>query len=44
MIDDPLVTCEAVIVESCYLLRARSGAQDAILENVEKGIFQDFAA
>lgn len=36
----PLVTCEAVIAESCYLLRHMKGAADAILENVETGIFQ----
>jgi predicted nucleic acid-binding protein len=36
----PLVTCEAVIAESCYLLRNLPGAADAILENVETGIFQ----
>lgn len=36
----PLVTCEAVITESCYLLRNLTGAQDAILRNVEEGIFQ----
>ena len=36
----PLVTCEAVIAESCYLLRALSGASSAILENVVKGTFQ----
>jgi uncharacterized protein len=34
-----LVTCEAVIAESCYLLRALSGAAEAVLENVERGIF-----
>lgn len=36
----PLVTCEAVIAESCYLLRGVAGAQEAILENIEKGVFQ----
>jgi len=36
----PLVTCEAVIAESCYLLRHLLGAADAILENVEAGTFQ----
>jgi predicted nucleic acid-binding protein len=35
-----LVTCEAVIAESCYLLRHLPGAADAILENVESGTFQ----
>jgi predicted nucleic acid-binding protein len=36
----PLVTCEAVIAESCYLLRGLAGAADAILENVRSGVFQ----
>ena len=36
----PLATCEAVIAESCYLLRGLPGAQEAILENIEKGVFQ----
>ena len=35
----PLVTCEAVIAESCYLLRSVPGAAEAVLENVERGIF-----
>jgi uncharacterized protein len=35
-----LVTCEAVIAESCYLLRHQKGAADTILENVERGAFQ----
>lgn len=36
----PLVTCEAVIAESCYLLRKLPGAVEAVLENVERGAFQ----
>lgn len=36
----PLVTCEAVIAESCYLLRKLPGAADAILESVANGAFQ----
>jgi uncharacterized protein len=36
----PLITCEAVIAESCYLLRNVAGAADAVLENVERRIFQ----
>ena len=36
----PLVTCEAVIAESCYLLRRVAGARDAVLENVARGVFQ----
>jgi predicted nucleic acid-binding protein len=36
----PLVTCEAVIAESCYLLRFLPGAPEAVLENVVAGTFQ----
>ena len=36
----PLITCEAVIAESCYLLRNLSGASEAVIENVAAGIFQ----
>ena len=39
-VTQPLATCEAVIAESCYLLRNVSGASEAVLENVERGIFQ----
>jgi uncharacterized protein len=38
-IDGPLVTCEAVIAEACYLLRNIRGAQDAIFENIERRSF-----
>ena len=34
-----LVTCEPVIAEACYLLRKLRGAADAILDNVERGMF-----
>lgn len=36
----PLVTCEAVLAESCYLLRDLRGAAAAVLDNVTAGIFQ----
>jgi predicted nucleic acid-binding protein len=36
----PLLTCEAVITESCYLLQAIPGAAEDILANVAKGTFQ----
>jgi predicted nucleic acid-binding protein len=36
----PLVTCEPVIAEACYLLRRLPGAVDAILENVQQRIFE----
>jgi uncharacterized protein len=40
LLESPLVTCEAVIAESCYLLRNVRGAAEAVLENVACGIFQ----
>ncbi len=36
----PLVTCEAVIAEACYLLRNLRGAPDTVLDNVEHGVFE----
>jgi predicted nucleic acid-binding protein len=36
----PPITCEAVIAESCYLLRNLPGAPEAVIENVAAGIFQ----
>jgi predicted nucleic acid-binding protein len=36
----PLLTCEAVIAESCYLLRNLSGAPEAVIDNMIAGIFQ----
>ena len=36
----PLITCEAVIAESCYVLRNLSGASEVVVENVTAGIFQ----
>jgi len=36
---NPLVTCEAVIAESCYLLRRFPCAPEVILENVARGVF-----
>jgi predicted nucleic acid-binding protein len=38
-LEDPLVTCEAVVAESCYLLRNLRGAPEAVLENVERDAF-----
>ena len=35
----PLATCEPIIAEACYLLRRMPGAADAILANVEQGVF-----
>ena len=39
-LEAPLITCEAVIAESCYLLRNLAGAGEAVIENVAAGIFQ----
>jgi len=36
----PLVTCEPLIAEACYLTRRLPGASEAILQNVEDGTFQ----
>lgn len=35
-----LVTCEAVIVESCHLLRRFPGAPELVLANLEQGEFE----
>jgi len=39
-LQSPLVTCEAVIAESTYLLRRWPQACDAVLANVERHVFQ----
>lgn len=39
-LEAPLITCEAVISESCYLLRKLTGASEAVIDNVIAGIFQ----
>jgi predicted nucleic acid-binding protein len=39
-LDCRLVTCEPVIAEACYLVREIPGAVDAILANVEQGVFE----
>ncbi len=36
----PLITCEAVLAETCYLLRNLPGAPEAVIDNVAAGIFQ----
>ncbi len=38
-LSDPLITCEAVIAESFHLLRGCRGASQAVLKNVERGLF-----
>ena len=37
-IEPPLVTCEPVVSEACFLLRRIDGGQDAVLELIERGI------
>lgn len=39
-LDRRFVTCEPVIVESCFLLRNAPGAIEAILRNVAEGIIE----
>ncbi len=39
-LERPLITCEAVISESCFLLKKLPGAAEAVMENVERDIFQ----
>jgi predicted nucleic acid-binding protein len=39
-LDRRLVTCEAALSESCYLLRRFPGAAEAAVANVESGIFE----
>lgn len=39
-LEAPLITCEPVIAECCYLLRNLPGAPEAVIENVAAGIFQ----
>jgi predicted nucleic acid-binding protein len=39
-LERPMITCEAVIAESCYLLRRLKGASEAVMENVAAGIFE----
>ncbi len=36
----PLVTCEAVVAEVCYLLRRTPGAPEAVIKNIANGVFQ----
>lgn len=38
-LEAPLLTCEAVIAESCYLLRKLKGAQEAVFQNIAEGQF-----
>ena len=38
VIKPPLLTCEAVLTEACHLLRNLSGAPEAVLEMVKRGL------
>jgi predicted nucleic acid-binding protein len=38
-LEGALITCEAVIAESCYLSRRIPGAAETILKNVSRGVF-----
>lgn len=37
-IDPPLLTCEAVLSEACFLLRGIEGGQAAVLELLKRGV------
>ncbi|HVT98722.1 MAG TPA: PIN domain-containing protein [Acidobacteriaceae bacterium] len=39
-LDRPLVTCEAVITETCHILRRFPGASEAVMTNLEQGEFE----
>jgi len=39
-LDRPMSTCEAVIMESCHLLRKMVGSSEAVLANLAHGHFQ----
>jgi predicted nucleic acid-binding protein len=39
-LDRPLVTCEAVVTESVYMLRYVSGAAEALLASIESGALE----
>jgi predicted nucleic acid-binding protein len=37
-IDPPLLTCEAVLSEACFVLRGIEGGQEAVLELLRRGV------
>lgn len=39
-IDPPLLTCEAVLSEACFLLKDNEGGQAAVLELLRRGILR----
>lgn len=40
LVDRSMVTCEAVVSESCFLLSHIPGAPEEVLKNLEQGTFQ----
>ncbi len=39
-VEPPLVTCESVLSEACFLLRSRPGGPQAVLALVERGLLE----
>jgi uncharacterized protein len=39
-LEPPLLTCEAVISEACYLVRRLSGGRDAVLSLLARGVIK----
>ncbi len=39
-VEPPLVTCESVLSEACFLLRTRAGGPQAVLALVERGLIE----
>ncbi len=37
-VEPPLIACEAVLSEACFLLRTRPGGQEAVMSLVERGL------
>ena len=40
LVNRPMVTCEAVVSESCFLLNHIPGAPEQVILNLERGMFQ----
>ena len=39
-VEPPLVTCESVLSEACFLLRGRPGGPQAVMALAERGLFR----